>query len=133
MMAITTQGIVLSVAPSAGGDVVVVKIKDFPDLSGEPEMVEMTTLADSMQKYELGVQAQDSLEFTVNFDGDTYASLKQLESKHDNEYTINMGTEGGFQWGGSHSVYLAGGGVNAPLEMKLSCVPETEVIPILGG
>ena len=128
-MAITTQGIVLSVAPSAGGDVVVVKIKDFPDLSGEPEMVEMTTLADSVQKYELGVQAQDSLEFTVNFDGDTYASLKLLESEHENEYTLSMGVaaEGAFQWAGSHSVYLAGGGVNAPLEMKLVCVPETEV------
>lgn len=127
-MAITTQGIVLSVAPSKG-DVVVVKIKDFPDLSGEPEMVEMTTLADSMQKYELGVQAQDSLEFTVNFDGDVYASLKQSESNHDNEYTLSMGvvSEGMFMWAGSHSVYLVGGGVNAPLEMKLVCVPETEV------
>lgn len=127
-MAITTQGVVLTVTPSTG-DPVVVKIKDFPDLSGEPEMVEMTTLADSMQKYELGVQAQDSLEFTVNFDGDTYASLKLLESEHDNEYTLSMGVaaEGAFQWAGSHSVYLAGGGVNAPLEMKLSCVPETEV------
>ena len=125
-MAITTQGVVLKVTPSKG-DPVVVKIKDFPDLSGEPEMVEMTTLADAVQKYELGVQAQDSLEFTVNFDGDVYASLKQLESEHDNEYTLSMGTEGAFQWTGSHSVYLAGGGVNAPLEMKLSCVPETEV------
>jgi len=127
-MAITTQGIVLTVTSSTG-DEVVVKIKDFPDLSGEPEMVETTTLADSVQKYELGVQAQDSLEFTVNFDGDTYASLKQLESKHDNEYTLSMGvvSEGAFQWVGSHSVYLAGGGVNAPLEMKLVCVPETEV------
>lgn len=128
-MAITTQGVVLTVVPSAGGDAVVVKIKDFPDLGGEPEMVEMTTLADSVQKYELGVQAQDSLEFTVNFDGDAYASLKQLESKHDNEYTLSMGVvaEGAFQWTGSHSVYLVGGGVNAPLEMKLVCVPETEV------
>jgi hypothetical protein len=127
-MAITTQGVVLTVTPSTG-DAVVVKIKDFPDLSGEPEMVEMTTLADSMQKYELGVQAQDSLEFTVNFDGDTYASLKLLESEHDNQYTLSMGvaTEGAFLWEGSHSVYLAGGGVNAPLEMKLVCVPETEV------
>ena len=127
-MHITTQGVVLTVTPSKGNPVVV-KIKDFPDLSGEPEMVEMTTLADSMQKYELGVQAQDSLEFTVNFDGDVYASLKLLESEHENEYTLSMGVaaEGAFQWAGSHSVYLAGGGVNAPLEMKLVCVPETEV------
>ncbi len=127
-MAITTQGVVLTVTPSKGSEIVV-KIKDFPDLSGEPEMVEMTTLADSMQTYELGVQAQDSLEFTVNFDGDTYASLKLLESEHDNEYTLSMGVaaEGAFQWTGSHSVYLVGGGVNAPLEMKLVCVPETEV------
>lgn len=125
-MAITTQGIVLTVTPSKGS-AIVVKIKDFPDLSGEPEMVEMTTLADAMQKYELGVQAQDSLDFTVNFDGDVYASLKQLESNHDNVYTLSMGTEGAFLWAGSHSVYLAGGGVNAPLEMKLVCVPETEV------
>lgn len=120
---ITTKGIVLNV------NAIEVEIKDFPDLGGEPEMVETTTLKSDIQTYVLGVQAQDSLEFTLNYDETVYTSLKAIEDS-DNDYTLNMGdgaVEGSFSWSGAHSIYLVGAGVNAPLELKLVCVPATAV------
>lgn len=44
-----------------------IDIKDFPDLGGTPEMLETTTLSDSMQTYIPGIQSLDALEFTSNY------------------------------------------------------------------
>ena len=37
-----------------------VDIKEFPDLGGEPEMLETTTLSDNMQTYIAGIQSLHS-------------------------------------------------------------------------
>ena len=52
-----------------------VDIKDFPDLGGAPEMLETTTLSDSMQTYVEGIQSQDALEYTINYDLETYQKM----------------------------------------------------------
>lgn len=127
-MAISTQGMVLTVKSGAATPIVV-EIKDFPDLGAEPEMVETTTLLSAVQTFELGVQAQDSLEFTLNYDKGVYDALKDIDTIVDNDYTVSMGTvsEGSFSWVGAHSIYLVGAGTNAPLELKLVCIPSTAV------
>ena len=43
-----------------------IDIKEFPDLGGEPEMLETTTLSDSMQTYIAGIQSMDGLSFSAN-------------------------------------------------------------------
>ena len=42
-------------------------IKSFPDLGGAPEMLETTTLSDSMQTYIAGIQSLVALEFEANY------------------------------------------------------------------
>ena len=49
-----------------------VDIKEFPDLGGEPEMLETTTLSDNMQTYIAGIQSLDGLSFTANYDMATF-------------------------------------------------------------
>ena len=44
-----------------------IDIKEFPDLGGEPEMMETTTLSDDMQTYIDGIQSLDGLSFTANY------------------------------------------------------------------
>ena len=44
-----------------------IDIKEFPDLGGEPEMLETTTLSDNMQTYIAGIQSLDGLSFTANY------------------------------------------------------------------
>lgn len=55
-----------------------VDIKEFPDLGGDPEMLETTTLSDKMQTYIAGIQSMDGLSFTANY---TLADYKTLKAK----------------------------------------------------
>ena len=72
-----------------------VDIKEFPDLGGEPEMLETTTLSDNMQTYIAGIQSLDGLSFTANYDMTTFKKLKELEGKEDSYAVWFGGTESG--------------------------------------
>lgn len=58
-----------------------INIKEFPDLGGEPEMLETTTLSDNMQTYIAGIQSLDGLSFTANYTLADFQTLKALEGK----------------------------------------------------
>ena len=58
-----------------------IDIKEFPDLGGEPEMLETTTLSDNMQTYIAGIQSLDGLSFTANNTLADFQTLKALEGK----------------------------------------------------
>ena len=60
-MAISTYGISLMYKETGSTYTKLIDIKDFPDLGGAPEMLETTTLSDSMQTYIPGIQTLDAL------------------------------------------------------------------------
>ena len=68
-------------ASSEGTYTKLIDIKEFPDLGGEPEMLETTTLSDNMQTYIAGIQSMDGLSFSANYDMTEYQKLKALEGK----------------------------------------------------
>jgi hypothetical protein len=102
-------------------------IKDFPDLGGSPDQIDVTDLDDDVQKFILGVQSMSAMEFTANYDLDTY---KELQSKADGTtyaFCVAFGknatdatSHGVFTWQGQLAVWVVGGGVNAAREMKIS-------------
>ena len=47
-------------------------ITEFPDLGGDPELLETTTLSDKMQTYVNGVQSNDGMTFNANYDHTEY-------------------------------------------------------------
>lgn len=115
-----------------------VDIKEFPDLGGEPEMLETTTLSDNMQTYIAGIQSLDGLSFTANYDMTSFQNLKALEGKT-NSYAVWFGgyesggamtpdgSNGKFRFDGQLSVYPVGGGVNEVLDMNISIAPSTPI------
>ena len=115
-----------------------VDIKDFPDLGGSPEMLETTTLSDSMQTYVEGIQSQDALEFTINYDLDTYETLLALKGT-ETEFAVwfggtesagvvtPTGDEGKFNFKGYLSVKVVGKGVNEVKEAIISIAPSTPI------
>ena len=115
-----------------------IDIKDFPDLGGSPEMLEITTLSDKMQTYIPGIQSLDALEFTANYTKEDFTKLKALEGV-ENEFAVwfggteeanvltPTGTDGKFQFKGQLSVYPVGGGVNEVVDMKVSIAPSTPI------
>lgn len=119
----------------------VVDIKDFPDLGGEPELLETTTLSDDMQTFIPGIQTLDALSFTANYTKTDYAKVKALEGV-EHEYAIWMGgtknvgaaptptgTEGKYAFSGQASVYINGGGVNEVTDMTITIAASTPIAP----
>jgi hypothetical protein len=138
-MAISTYKVFLMKKESAGDTYSkLVDIKEFPDLGGEPEMLETTTLSDNMQTYIAGIQSLDGLSFTANYDMTDFQKLKALEGQT-NSYAVWFGgqesdgvvtpdgSNGKFEFDGQLSVYPVGGGVNEVVDMNISIAPSTPI------
>ncbi len=115
-----------------------VDIKEFPDLGGEPEMLETTTLSDKMQTYIAGIQSLEGLSFNANYTKADFKKLKALEGKTE-KYAVWFGgtesagvltpdgSEGKFEFDGQLSVYPVGGGVNEVVDMNITVAPSTPI------
>ena len=122
-MAISTYPITLKAAGTKLCD-----IKDFPDLGGAPEMLETTTLSDAAKTYIAGIQDQQALEFTANYDAIAYAAVNALTTT--TAFTLEFGTSGAsgiFAFSGTASAYIVGAGVNEVVDMKIVIVPSTPI------
>ena len=58
-----------------------VDIKEFPDLGGDPNMLDATTLSDPMQINIMGIQKVDALTFTANYSSEDFATLDALKGQ----------------------------------------------------
>ena len=115
-----------------------VDIKDFPDLGGAPEMLETTTLSDNMQTYVEGIQSLDALEFTINYDLETYKTLQALKGVEtefavwfggtgDGANLVPTGSEGKFNFKGYLTPRVVGKGINEVKEAIISIAPSTPI------
>ena len=139
-MAISTYKVFLMKRADSSGDTwgKLVDIKEFPDLGGEPEMLETTTLSDNMQTYIAGIQSLDGLTFTANYDKEDFQTLKALEGR-ENDYAVWFGgpgdagsltpdgSNGKFSFKGQLSVFPVGGGVNEVVDMSITIAPSTPI------
>lgn len=106
----------------------VCNIKDFPDLGGAPEMLETTTLANSAKTYIAGIQDQQALEFTANYDEDDMDAIALLTGTKKFQLWFGAsGASGKFAFSGTISSYVVGAGVNEVVDMKIVIVPSTAI------
>ena len=128
-MAISTYGIFLMHKATEGTYTKLIDIKDFPDLGGAPEMLETTTLSDSMQTFIEGIQSSDALEFSANYTKEDFGKLNALKGKEE-AYAVYFGeegTNGKFEFSGYLSARVTGGGVNEVVGMTISIAPSTVI------
>lgn len=131
-MALTTQGAILKYKASAEAEYTSIPIKTFPDLGAAPNLIECTTLSDTVQKFVEGVKPMAAIEFTANYDKDQFEALKALDGTQ-LTYQVVFGENGTFEFTGSHTAIVVGAGVNAILDMKLSVLPSSEIAPVVAG
>lgn len=105
-------------------------IVEYNNIGGEPEKVSSTTLSDSQETSENGVQQQENNTFTLQYDPEVYYKLKQMQDSH-NKYQVGLlFSQSGslFYWYGTISIQVSGGGVNEIAQMTLtvsySCAAE---------
>ena len=115
-----------------------VDIKSFPDLGGAPELLETTSLSDSMSTHILGIQQLDALEFECNYTKEDYTKLKAMEGT-EADFAVWLGgtetggvatptgSDGKFEFKGALSVFVNGGGVNEVVNMTVSIAASTPI------
>lgn len=115
-----------------------VDIKDYPDLQGTREQLEITTLSDLSQKFIDGIKSGDTKEFLANYDKTDFETLEALEGVEQNlavwfggtvsdGVVTPTGTDGKFEFKGYVSVKVNAGSVNAVREMTISINVSSDV------
>ena len=125
-MAVISKGITLSYKKDADF-VELTNLQEIPDLGGEVEAIEITTLADSAHVYTDGLKNYgDSLAFKFLYEGTQFAALNSLEGV--SEWKVTLPDDETCTFSGTSSVKLDGVGVNAALTYTLSVKPNTEML-----
>lgn len=125
-MAINTYGIELRFGESAEAVEKVVDIKDFPDMIGDPEMLETTTLSDAQVTNIPGIKSSDTLTFTCNYTKDDFTAVNAMASKP-LYYELSFSDGSKFTWQGQHTCGLPGKGVNEVVEFTINIAASTPV------
>ncbi len=120
-MAVISKGITLSY-----GEKVLTNLQEIPDLGGEVEAIEITTLEDAAHTYTDGLKNYgDSLEFKFLYEEEQFTELNGLTGSQNWVVTLPDGAACSF--GGTSSVRLDGVGVNAALTYTLAIKPNSEM------
>jgi hypothetical protein len=125
-MAISTYGIELRWGESAEAVEKVIDIKDFPDLIGEINTIETTTLSDSAQTFIPGITQSSVMTFTANFTSADFAKCKADESKP-LYYELSFSDGSKFTWRGEHVLGVPGKSVDEVVEFQVNVTPSTSV------
>lgn len=125
-MAVISKGITLSYK-NASDYVALTNLQEIPDLGGDVEAIEITTLADSAHTYTDGLKNYgDSLAFKFLYDSTQFMALNALEGVIEWKVALPDGEECSFS--GTSSVKLDGVGINSALTYTLSVKPSTEMV-----
>lgn len=127
-MAISSIGVTLKWGETESALEKKVDIKDYPDLIGEPSMIETTTLSDDAQTFVPGVKSMDLMTFTFNLDKTSGKAVKDDEGKN-LHYSLEFSDGTKFAWQGSHTMGVPGKGVDEAVEGTINIAPSTAVVP----
>lgn len=104
----------------------VVDIKDFPDLIGDPNLLETTTLSDAQVTNIPGIKGSDLLTFTCNYTSADFKAVKDTEGTS-HYYVLEFSDGSSFNWQGQHTCGLPGKGVDEVVEFTVNVVPSSAV------
>ena len=125
-MAVISKGIKLSYKVSEGQFTALTNLQEIPELGGEKESIEVTTLADAAHMYTDGIlNYGDSLGFKFLYEKQQFSTLTSLEGEPEWKVELPDGSSCTFK--GGSSVKLDGVGVNAALTYTLSIKPSSEL------
>lgn len=105
-------------------------ITQYPDLGGDKEKLDSTTLSDTKKRSINGLEDTAELAFSAWYDKSDYEKLLAIqEAGTVDAYQLwfgENGEDGIWEWEGVMAVHPASGGVNAVREMSFSITDEGE-------
>ena len=125
-MAVISKGIKLSYKKDQAF-VALTNLQEIPELGGDKESIEITTLADAAHTYTDGlINYGDSLAFKFLYEAEQFSTLNALAVV--TEWQVELPDGETCTFSGTGSVKLDGVGVNAALTYTLSIKPSSEMI-----
>lgn len=125
-MAIISKGIKLSYGDGSAFTELT-NLQEIPELGGDKEAIEITTLADAAHMYTDGIfNYGDSLAFKFLYEKEQFATLTAIEGSK--SWKVELPDGSACTFGGTCSVKLDGVGVNAALTYTLAIKPNSEMI-----
>lgn len=103
---------------------------DFPDMLGEADKIEVTTMSDTQRKYIPGLKDPGDPEFTFlyagNGTGTTWAKIKACESTGAS-FSLIFPDGSGFSFSGKPSLSMPGKGIGEALEFKVKIAITSDI------
>lgn len=124
--AISTFGIQLLCGESSSALKELCRIKDYPDLIGPTNTIDVTDLQDDQQTFIPGIKTSDTMTFTANYTKESYDAVEALAGT-DKYYALRLSDGSGWTWQGQHTLGVPGHGVDEPVEFTVNCTNSTPV------
>ena len=125
-MATISKGIKLSYKSGSETFVELTNLQEIPELGGDAEAIEITTLADAAHMYTDGIKNYgDSLAFKFLYEKAQFTTLNGLTDSA--QWKVELPDGASCTFSGTCSVKLDGVGVNAALTYTLSVKPNSEM------
>ena len=129
-MAVISKGITLSykaAGESSGTYTPLTNLQEIPELGGDSEAIEITTLADAAHMYTDGIKNYgDSLSFTFLYENTQFETLNALTGS--TSWQVKLPDDTTCSFTGTSSVKLSGVGVNAALTYTLAIKPDSAMV-----
>ncbi len=126
-MATISKGIKLSYKVGEAEFVNLTNLQEIPELGGDAEAIEITTLADAAHMYTDGIKNYgDSLAFKFLYEKAQFTSLNGLAGVA--QWKVELPDGATCTFSGTGSVKLDGVGVNAALTYTLGVKPTSEMV-----
>ena len=123
-MAVISKGIKLSYKTDGETYTELTNLQEIPELGGDVEAIEITTLGDSAHMYTDGIlNYGDSLAFVFLYEKTQFNTLQGLTGSVD--FKVSLPDSSTCSFSGTCSVKLAGVGVNTALTYTLSIKPNS--------
>jgi hypothetical protein len=109
------------------GEKELTNLQEIPELGGDSEAIEITTLADAAHMYTDGIKNYgDSLAFKFLYEKTQFTELEG--TKTSSEWKVELPDGATCTFSGTCSVKLDGVGVNAALTYTLAIKPNSEML-----
>ena len=127
-MALISKGIKLSYKVGEAEYVELTNLQEIPELGGEGEAIETTTLADAAHTYTDGLlDYGDSLAFKFLYEKEQFTALHALKGSVIG-WLVELPDQTSCSFNGTCSVKLDGVGTNAVLTYTLAVKPNSEML-----
>ena len=107
-------------------------LMEVPEIGGDPEKIDVTTLSDKHKKYIPGISDLGDLNFVFLYDNSTatsnYRELKKLQDENKiASFKVEYPDGSGHEFDAYVSVKIAGGGVNTAKTFTASMFLQSEI------